>query len=146
MPGFSFSPTMIGQTAMLIMKSGNEIEGVVREVNPVEVVLKVSGKHRLIRVNRDEIDAYTGTDDVKRSPDSLRLHVTRCYNATTKCNGVKAITVDPGTMESFKGCPARNEFCQCNTMNFFDMQKISQIKLLRKVLIGSYPEKTGEEE
>ncbi len=43
MPGFTYSPTMLGQQITLIMKSGNKVKGEVREANPVEVVLKVPG-------------------------------------------------------------------------------------------------------
>jgi len=145
MPGFTFSPTMIGQHATLIMKSNNEISGEVKEANPIEIVLKVPGEKKLIRVNRDEVEAYTGTDEVKRSPDPLRLHVTRCYNMTTKCNGVKKLAINAGNIETFKDCKSRNEFCQCFMMDFFELKKEAQIKLLNGLSIGSYPESTSKE-
>ena len=146
MPGFTFSPTMIGQQITLIMKSGNEVDGEVREVNPTEIVLKTPGETKLVRVNRDEVDAYTGTDDIKRAPDPLRLFCTRCYNMTTKCNGVKKLAVNPGNIDTFKDCKSRNEFCQCFMMNFYELQKQAQIKLLNHLCIGSYPESLSKEE
>jgi len=146
MPGFTFSPTMVGQRITLIMKGGSEIDGEVKEANPIEVVLKVVGENKLLRVNRDKVDAYTGIDEVKRVPDPLRLHVTRCCNMTTKCNGVKKLAVNPGNIETFKDCKSRNEYCQCFMMNFFDLQKQAQIKLLNGLCIGSYPESMKKEE
>ena len=146
MPGFSFSPTMVGQQVTLIMKGGSEIDGEVQEANPAEVVLKIKGKKKLLRVNRDNVDAYTGTDDVKRSPDPLRLHVTRCYNLATRCNGVKKMAVDPGNIDTFKDCPARNDMCQCFMMDFFELQKQAQIKLLNLSMIGGYPQSVGGDE
>jgi len=139
MPGFSFSPTMIDQQITFKTKSGNSVTGKVLEVNPVEIVLGViDGK--LIRINRDEVDAYTGFDDVKRAPDPLRLHVTRCCNPVIKCNGLKKISVNPGSIESFKECQAKNEYCKCFVMSFFDLKKQTQIKLLEGLTIGNFPE------
>jgi len=139
MPGFSFSPTMINQQITLKMKSGNTTTGKVLEVNPVEIVLGASDG-KLIRINRDEVDAYTGFDDVKRAPDPLRLHVMRCCNMVVKCNGIKKIGVNPGSMENFKECTARNEYCKCFVMSFFDLKKQTQIKLLNGLTIGNFPE------
>ena len=140
MPGFTYSPTMIGQQITLIMKSGNEIKGEVREANPIEVVLKVPGTKELIRVDRDEVEGYTGADEVKRNPDPLRLFVTRCCNMTTKCNGVKKMAVNPGNIDTFQDCKSRNEYCQCFMMNFYELKKQAQIKLLNGLSIGAYPE------
>jgi hypothetical protein len=146
MPGFSFSPTMINQQITLKMKSGNTVSGKVLEVNPVEIVLGATDG-KLIRINRDEVDAYTGCDDVKRAPDPLRLHVTRCCNHVIKCNGIKKIGINQGSIENFKECAAQNEYCKCFAMSFFDLKKQSQIKLLDQLTIGNFPEgmKGGDE-
>ena len=146
MPGFSFSPTMINQQITIITKSGNEVCGIVKEVNPAEIVLKNPANNQLIRLNRDEIDTYTGTDSIKRIPDPLRLHITRCYNLTTRCNGVKILAQDPGSINSFKVCKIKNEFCQCFLMNYFDLQKSAQIKLLSGLQIGDFPQFSKEPE
>ena len=146
MPGFSYSPTMMGQLITLTTKSGNELTGRVREVNPAEVVLELINEDKLLRVNRDQIDAYTGSDDVKRKPDPLRLHVTRCFNIPLKCNGVKKLTIDPQNIGNFTECPVRNEFCECATMDFFDLQKQAQIKLLKDLTVGEYPQTVSKDE
>jgi hypothetical protein len=140
MPGFSFSPTMMGQTIYLSMKtSGSRIGGEVVEVNPAEIVLKNSKNGNLIRVNRDEVEAISGEDSKKRNPDPPRLHVTRCFNMATRCNGIKRIDIDPLGDKDFAECPAHNEFCQLLHKNFYEMDKPSQIKLLKGNYIGSYP-------
>jgi hypothetical protein len=141
-PGFSFSPTMRDKHIVLFLKSGKELEGIVKEANPTEVVLQKDDK--LIRIDRDQVEAYTGSDNIKRNPDPLRLHLTRCYNMTIKCNGVKKISADPGNIESMKDCPARNESCECFTADFYDMEKHAQIKLLNGLMIGFYPSESKE--
>jgi len=146
MPGFSFSPTMVGHQVTLITKSGNNISGKVLEANPVEVVLGVPDDGGIIRVNRDEIDGYSGFDEVKRIPDPLRLHVNRCCNMVIKCNGVKKLSPNPGNIEAFAECPAKNEFCKCFTMSFFDLQKQTQIKLLNGLTLGEFPQSQEREE
>ena len=146
MPGFSFSPTMIDQHITLILKGGKEIDGIVKEVNPAEIVLQHPSEDRLIRLNRDSVDGYSGFDNVKRSPDPLRLHITRCYNISTRCNGVKLLTIDPGSLKDMKGCPVKNELCECFSADFFEVQKSAQIKLLKGLQIGEFPEYADKKE
>lgn len=142
MPGFCFSPTLINQNVCLILKeNGVKISGIAIEANPAEIVLKHPEKENLIRINRDEIQAFTSFDEKKRNPDPIRLSVTRCYNMMTRCNGVKKISIDPQTKEKFKNCPAYNEDCETISKNFFDLNKNSQAKLLDGIQIGEFPKK-----
>jgi len=144
MPGFCFSPAMINQTIHLMLKGGSKLAGIVVEVNPAEVILKHPKNNNLIRINRDEVQAFSGFDDKQRIPDPLRLCVTRCYNMATRCNGVKRINVDPHKDDDYSNCPAHNEYCELHHINFFNLTKQAQLKLLNGVMVGSYPEQSSD--
>lgn len=145
MPGFCFSPAMINQTIHLVLKaSGTKVSGIAVEVNPAEIVLKHPKNGNLIRINRDEVEAYTGFDDVQRRPDPIRLHITRCFNMTTRCNGVKKISIDPLKPEDYADCPAKNEYCAFTYKDFFELQEHVQTKLLDGVMVGEYPQKMSD--
>lgn len=146
MPGFCFSPTMINQKITLILKSGHQISGEAVDANPAEVILKnLDNPERLIRINRDEVIGFTGFDDYKRSPDNVRLTLSRCLNRMTRCNGVKKIDIDPISKRILENeCPAYNPDCEIMSCDMFDMKKESLVKLLKNIQVNKYPEKIGE--
>jgi len=145
MPGFCFSPSMIGHTVHLILKaSGTKVAGEIIEVNPAEVVLKHPKNGNLIRINRDEVAAYSGFDEKDRIPDPIRLHITRCFNMATRCNGVKRINVDPHKPTDYGVCPAYNEYCELAHKNFFELNQHAQLKLLNGLTVGDYPEQKSD--
>jgi len=146
MPGFCFSPAMIGHSVVLLSKDGLQIPGEVVEANPAEIVLKnPSDPNSLIRVNRDDIISYSGFDDKQRTPDKVRLTLTRCFNKITKCNGVKKIDVDPILKKTLKAeCSAYNIECETMNCSLFDMKKESLVKLFKDMQISEYPSKKGD--
>jgi len=148
MPGFSFSPAMLNQHIELIMKSGHKVPGIVVEVNPAEIVLKhPEHPDRLIRINRDSVNGYTGFDDVKRNPELVELYLNRCFNQVTRCNGVKRLGARPvSNVVLAKDCPAFNDKCECRSCDFFKLKKSSVLKLLDDMIVGEYPQKTGKDE
>jgi hypothetical protein len=139
---------MVGQHIHLILKSsGTKVSGIAMEANPAEIVLKNPKNGNLIRINRDEVDAYTGYDEAPRYPDPIRLHVTRCFNMTTRCNGVKKLSVDPLKPEDYCDCPAKNEYCAFTYKDFFKLPEHVILKLLDGQMIGEYPsEGSGNKE
>jgi hypothetical protein len=113
------------------------------DVNPTEIVIKVSDDdQRVVRVNRDDVTAYTGEDDQRRTPVTPRLVVTRCCNVIMRCNGVKQLGVE---RREPKGCALRNEHCECYTGDFFSMNPTTQVTLLNGVQIGEFPKKTRDD-
>jgi len=148
MPGFSFSPTLIGKNVIIHTKTGHTIPGVVIEVNPAEIVLKnPSYPDKLIRINRDEVTAYTGSDDVQRKPEPIELYLSRCSNPMTRCNGVKRIGKRPiSNVVLAKDCPAFNDACEVKSCDFFKLRKDSVMRLLEDIIIDEYPKKMRKEE
>ena len=148
MPGFCFSPSMLNKNIVLYMKTGHKVPGIVLEVNPAEVVLKhPDHPERLIRINRDSINGYSGFDDVKRKPQEAELFLSRCFNQYTKCNGVKRLGERPvSNVVLAKDCPAFNDKCEVRSCDFFKLKKSSQFKLLNDMIVGEYPQKAGKDE
>lgn len=147
MPGFCFSPAMIGHKIVLISKDGLKIPGEVVEANPAEIVLKnPSDDQSLIRVNRDDVISYSGFDDKQRVPDKVRLTLTRCFNKVTKCNGVKKIDIDPVTKKILQSeCSAYNVECETMNCSIFEMKKESLVKLFQNMQVNEYPTKKGDD-
>lgn len=141
MPGFSFSPSLRNHDVMLLLKNGTKLSGKVTEVNPAEVAVLLPNEHRVVRVNRDEVSAYTGQDEHTRSPVSPTLCVTRCCNVVMRCNGIKRI--DQQQREP-TNCPLYNEHCEVYTGDFFSMSRSAQIKLLSGAQLNKFPTHQGD--
>jgi hypothetical protein len=142
MSGFSFSPSLKNHVLQILLKNGKQIGGLVVDVTPAEVVIKVDNdSDRVVRINRDDVTGYTGDDGVERSSVSPKLIVTRCFNTIMKCNGIKKIDID---VSKINDCPLFNKECVKKAGDFFNMCKTSQVKLLSSIQIGKYPEKQKE--
>jgi len=143
MPGFSFSPSLRNHRVALLLKNGAKLTGRVVSVDPTKIVLKLKDTdENTVLVNRDEVTAYTGSDDVKRSPVTPKLVVTRCCNPMMRCNGVKMI--QSNKVEEVP-CELRNEHCELYSGDFFTMTPDSQYKLLSGLTLGTFPKRTKDD-
>lgn len=135
----TFSPSLKNHTLRLCLKNGKSVAGKVLSVDPTEVVLTTSeDPEHVIRINRDDVAAYTGTDEVQREPTLPRLCITRCYNMIMRCNGVKKLSFNESN--DMKSCPLYNEGCQKNVGDFFALNKTDQVRLLNGLQVGTYPQ------
>lgn len=138
----SFSPTLIDHFVRIMLNNGKEVGGLVIEISPLEIVLKPEvTSENVVRINRDQVSAYTGSDNKERNEVKPNLILTRCFNVGMRCNGVKKINIQEGNIED---CPFFNSSCEKKSSSFFNLAKTSQTKLLAGIQIGSYPSSKEE--